>query len=49
MSDLGERLDFLARVIQKEIMHLRYTDAKLFKQLLTVEQINQLHNNPILF
>ena len=48
MNDLGERLAFLTRVIEKEITHLQYTDAKLFEQLLTIEQIHQLHNNPVL-
>ena len=48
MNDLTERLSFLARVIEKEITHLRYTDAKLFEPPLTMEQIHQLHNNPAL-
>ena len=48
MNDLNKRLAFLARVIETEIAHLRYTDTKLFAQPLTVEHINQLQNNPVL-
>lgn len=40
------RLQFLARVVNKECRHLAATDARLFKGLFTPEQVAQLDTDP---
>lgn len=40
------RLDFLGRVVRKEVDHLNQTDKRLFKEAFTVEQAKALDLNP---
>ena len=40
------RLQFLTRVITKEVKHLIQTDERLFLYSFTLEQATQLENNP---
>ena len=43
-----ERLAFLARVTEKECLHLLQTDARLFGDLFTVEEVQKIEIDPIL-
>jgi len=43
-----ERLAFLARVTEKECVHLLQTDARLFGDLFTVEDAQKIELDPIL-
>jgi hypothetical protein len=43
-----ERLAFLCRITQKEILHLQDTDRRLFADLFTVEAAKQIETDPIL-
>ncbi|MBU6225598.1 MAG: hypothetical protein KGP13_12280 [Burkholderiales bacterium] len=43
-----ERLSFLARVTEKECVHLLQTDARLFGDLFTVEDAQKIESDPIL-
>jgi hypothetical protein len=43
-----ERLAFLCRITQKEILHLQDTDRRLFEDLFTVEAAKQIETDPIL-
>ncbi|MBN2679711.1 hypothetical protein HHS34_008665 [Acidithiobacillus montserratensis] len=43
---LQERLQFLARVIDRETLHLRSTDQRLFASGFTVEDARRLEDNP---
>ena len=43
-----ERLAFLCRITQKEILHLQGTDRRLFADLFTVEAAKQIETDPIL-
>ena len=43
-----ERLAFLARVTEKECLHLLQTDARLFGDLFTVEEAQKIEIDPIL-
>ncbi|MFP4131081.1 hypothetical protein [Thiohalospira sp.] len=39
-------MQFLARVVEREIRHLRATDARLFDRSFTVERAERLEDNP---
>lgn len=41
-----ERLQFLARVVEREIRHLRTTDARLFDRPFTPERASELDDDP---
>ena len=43
-----ERLEFLARVTQKECQHLLDTDSRLFGALFTIEEAKKIELDPIL-
>ena len=43
-----ERLAFLCRITQKEILHLQDTDRRLFADLFNVEAVKQIETDPIL-
>lgn len=43
---LLQRLQFLIRVIKKEINHLDYSSHKIFQQTLTLERISRLDSEP---
>ena len=43
-----ERLAFLCRITQKEILHLQDTDRRLFADLFTIEAAKQIETDPIL-
>jgi len=43
-----ERLSFLARVTEKECVHLLQTDTRLFGNLFTVEEAQRIELDPIL-
>ena len=43
-----ERLAFLCRITQKEILHLQDTDRRLFADLFTVEAAKQIETDPVL-
>lgn len=40
-----QRLQFLARIVKKEIHHLRLTDQRLFSELFTQDRAEQLETN----
>lgn len=43
-----ERLAFLCRITQKEILHLQDTDRRLFADLFTIEMAQSIEADPIL-
>lgn len=45
-SDVAIRLQFLARVVQKEREHLCFTDARLFTPQMTLAQVENLDADP---
>ncbi|SFX09905.1 hypothetical protein [Marinospirillum alkaliphilum] len=46
--ELAERLQFLQRVIEKEIQHLRYSASQVFQNAMTPETAASLQHNEIL-
>lgn len=47
-DSLATRLDFLARVTEKECRHLLDTDGRLFGSLFTMEEAQKIETDPIL-
>jgi hypothetical protein len=47
-SSLASRLEFLARVTDKECRHLLDTDGRLFGHLFTIEEAQKIESDPIL-
>ena len=47
-DSLAVRLDFLARVTEKECRHLLDTDGRLFGSLFTIEEAQKIETDPIL-
>ena len=43
--DAKERLAFLVRVVEKEIRHLRYSEAQVFDQPITAERMSTLNTD----
>ncbi|MEL5848171.1 MAG: hypothetical protein U7M05_02260 [Candidatus Igneacidithiobacillus chanchocoensis] len=43
---LRQRLEFLARVIHREMQHLQLTDQRLFAEALDAERLRSLEQNP---
>jgi hypothetical protein len=46
-ASLAARLEFLARVAEKECQHLLDTDGRLFGNLFTVEEAQKIESDPI--
>ena len=44
-QDKRERLDFLCRVVKKEIQHLQYSAEKVFKDRFSEERASQIAND----
>jgi hypothetical protein len=47
-ASLAARLEFLARVTEKECRHLLDTDARLFGSLFTIEEARKIEIDPVL-
>ena len=48
LPETQERLNFLVRVVSKEIKHLDYADSQAFGASLTLERVEKLEQDPAL-
>ena len=48
LPETQERLNFLVRVVSKEIKHLDYADSQAFDASLTLERVEKLEQDPAL-